>query len=173
MKQTGVNSVHSVTLTSVDEKKDIDLSTWPQHVAQTGNLPEALWGEIIIDSSTPALNTGTIPSLTTGIQFEPPPAAAGPSVGPVDPSSLIDPLGGGYQPLKPTTQKDPIPAPVIDANSITSIMTTLAAPATLQTQQSLVAALQRFGAGPPTSAPLTQLAQQAGSLFSQAPLRAA
>jgi hypothetical protein len=173
MKQTGVSSVHSVTLTSVDEKKDIDLSTWPQHVAQTGNLPEALWGEPISDSSTPAPAAATIPNLTTGIQFEPPPAAAGPSVGPVDPSSLIDPLGGGYQPLKPTTQKDPIPAPVIDANSITLIMTTLAAPATLQTQQSLVAALQRFGAGPPTSAPLTQLAQQAGSLFSQAPLRAA
>lgn len=173
MKQTGVSSIHSVTLTSVDEKKDIDLSTWPAPTGQTASLPESLWGAPIDDKATPAPAAATVPNLTTGIQFEPPPAAPGPTIGPVDPSSLIDPLGGGYLALTPSTQHDPIPAPVIDANSISEIMTTLAAPATLQTQQSLVSALQRLGAAPPTSAPLTQLAQQAGTLFSEAPLRAA
>jgi len=173
MKQQGISSIHSVTLTSIDEKKDIDLSTWPTPVAQTSNMPEALWGAPINDNSTPAPAAATIPNLTSGIQFTPPSASAGPTIGPVDPENLIDPLGGGYMPLTPSTQRDPIPAPVVDANSITAIMTTLTAPATLQTQQSLVAALQKFGTAPPTSAPLTQLAQQAGSLFSQAPLRAA
>ena len=173
MKLSGVSSIHSVALTSVDEKKDIDLSTWPAPAGQTASLPESLWGAPISDSATPAPAAATVPNLTTGIQFEPPPAAPGPTIGPVDPSSLIDPLGGGYMALTPGSQHDPIPAPVVDANSISEIMTTLAAPATLQTQQSLVSALQRLGAAPPTSAPLTQLAQQAGTLFSEAPLRAA
>ena len=173
MKQQGVTSIHSVTLTSIADNKEIDLTKWPAPVAQTSNLPEALWGAPISDSSTPSPTAATVRNLATGIQFAPPPAAAGPTVGPVDPASLVGPLGGGYMPLNPSTQRDPIAAPVVDADSITKIMATLAAPATLQTQQSLVTALQRFGVAPPTSAPLTKLAQQAGSLFSEAPLRAA
>jgi len=118
-------------------------------------------------------SAGTVRGLPTGLMFTPPPAAAGRGVGPVDPASLIDPLGGGYMPLHPDQQHDAIPPPVVDAHSITEIMSTLASPATLKTQQELVAALKGFGAAPPSSAPLTELAKQAGSLFSQAPLRAA
>ena len=109
----------------------------------------------------------------TGIRLAAPSATAGQAIGPVDPTSLINPLGGGYIPLNPGTQRDPIPAPVVDANTITEIMATLVSPATLQTQQALIAALTRFGAAPPTSSAPTKLAQQAGSLFSQAPLKAA
>jgi hypothetical protein len=173
MKQVGVSSVHAVTLIYIDENKDIDLSTWSTLKTETANLPEALWGVPLSDDSTPAPAAATIAGLPTGIRFTPPRASAGAAVGPLDPSSLIDPLGGGYMPLNPSAQPDAIPAPVVDANSITEIMTTLASPAMLKVQQALVAALTGFGAAPPTSAPLTQLAKQAGSLFSEAPLRAA
>lgn len=173
MKLTGVSSTQSVTLLSVDDKRDIDLTTWPTPVTQTANLPEALWGAPLNDKSTPAPAATTIRGVPTGIRLAAPSATAGQAIGPVDPTSLINPLGGGYIPLNPGTQRDPIPAPVVDANTITEIMTTLVSPATLQAQQALVAALTRFGAAPPTSSAPTKLAQQAGSLFSQAPLKAA
>jgi hypothetical protein len=173
MKLTGVSSTQSVTLLSVDDQRNIDLSTWPTPVTQTANLPEALWGAPLSDNSTPAPGAATVRGMPTGIRLAAPSATAGAAIGPVDPTSLINPLGGGYIPLNPGTQRDPIAAPVVDANTITEIMTTLVSPATLQAQQALIAALTKFGAAPPTSSPPTKLAQQAGSLFSQAPLKAA
>lgn len=173
MKLKGVNSTQTVTLVSVDDKRDVDLSTWPAPVTQTANLPEALWGAPLADNSTPAPAASTIRGVPTGIRLAAPSATAGKAIGPVDPTSLINPLGGGYIPLNPGTQRDPIPAPVVDANTITEIMTTLVSPATLQTQQALIGALTKLGAAPPASSPPTKLAQQAGILFSQAPLKAA
>lgn len=173
MQQTGVTSTHSVKLTFVDEKEDIVLSKWPTPVTQTANLPEALWGAPIDDKSTPAPAAATIPGLPTGVSLTAPPARAGAAIGPVDPAKLVDLLGGGFMPLTPATQTDPIPAPVVDTNSITEIISSLASPTSIHFQQNLVTALTGFSAAPPTSSPLTQLAQQAGSLFSQAPLRTA
>lgn len=173
MKQADVTSVHAVKLTFVDEKKDRDLTTWRPPVTQTANLPEALWGAPLHDDATPAPTAATIPGLQTGVSLTAPPATAGAVVGPLDPASLIDPLGGGFMPLVPATQADPIAAPVVDTNSITEITNSLASPNAIQFQQKLVTALAQVGAAPPTSAPLTQLAKQAGSLFSQAPLRTA
>jgi hypothetical protein len=169
----GVKSEHSVTLTYLDENKDIDLATWPTPATQTANLPEALWGAPLKDKEKPAPAAETIRGLPTGLTFTTPPATAGAAIGPVDPSSLVDELGGGYMPLHPAQQSDAIPAPVVDANSITEIMSTLASQATLQAQQALVTALKGFAAAPPSSAPLAELAKRAGSLFSEAPLRAA
>jgi hypothetical protein len=173
MHQTGVTSTHSVKLTFVDGNKDIVLSTWPTPVTQTANLPEALWGAPIDDKSTPAPAAATIPGLPTGVSLTAPPATAGAVIGPIDPAQLIDQLGGGFMPLTPATQADPIAAPVVDTNSIIEIIDSLASPNAIKFQQNLVTALTGFSAAPPTSSPLTQFASQAGSLLSQAPLRTA
>jgi hypothetical protein len=172
MAASGVTSAHSLTLTSIDEKKEINLSNWTQ-VPQTRNLPEAMWGPPLPPDTTPAPSSATIPGLPTGVQLIAPPASIGATPGPMELADLVDPLGGGYQPLTPGSQADPIPAPVADSTIIATITTTLGSAAAQTAQTGLVAALTSFKAAPPTSALLSQLAQQAGHTFSQAPLRAA
>jgi hypothetical protein len=172
MAASGVTSAHSVALTSIDENKPVNLSNWTQ-VPQTRNLPEAMWGAPLPRDTTPAPSSATIPGLPTGVQLIAPPASIGATPGPMELAGLVDPLGGGYQPLTPGSQTDPIPAPVVDATIIATITTTLGSPAAQTAQTGLIAALTAFKAAPPTSALLSQLAQQAGHTFSQAPLRAA
>jgi hypothetical protein len=172
MNLAAVTSAHTVTVTSIDENKPLDLSAWSQ-APQSQNLPEALWGAPLATGTTPAPNSATIPGLPTGVQLRAPPAIAGGSPGAVNIASLVDPLGGGYQPLTPGSQADPIPAPVTDATVITTLMNTLASPAAQTAQNGLIAALSRLQAAPPTHALLVKLAQRAGESFTQAPLRAA
>lgn len=173
MAATGITSTHAVTLTSIDESQEMDLSTWTQ-VPQTRSLPEAMWGTPIPSGGTPAPSSAPIAGLPVGVQLIPPPASVtGDSPGAMNTTSLIDPLGGGYQPLTPASQADPIPAPVVDPTVIATIMTTLATSTAQATQQKLITALTSFAAAPPTNAPLTELMNQAGQTFSQAPLRAA
>jgi hypothetical protein len=173
MQQQGVSSTHGVALVFVDDQEVKDLSKWPAPTPQVAKLPDALWGKPLSDQSSPAPSAALTEPLPTGLTFTAPPAAAGPAVGPFDPVTLVDLVGGGNMPLNPKDQADPIPAPRADANVIADIMKTLAAPDTLRAQQALVAALEDCDAAPPTDAPLTQFAARAGSLLSQAPLRAA
>ncbi|HEY0035582.1 MAG TPA: DUF6603 domain-containing protein [Longimicrobium sp.] len=172
MGVSATTSAQSVTLTFLDENEPVNLSTWTQ-VPQTRNLPEAMWGAPVDPGGTPAPSAATIPNLLVGAQLQPPPAVLGASPGPMDIGSLVNPLGAGWLPLTPGTQADPIAAPVVDANVIGTMATTLASPAARDAQQGLIAALAGLGAAPPTSALLTQLAQRAGESFSQAPLRTA
>jgi len=172
MAVASATSVHDVKLTYIDENEIVDLTKWTQ-VPRAGNLPEALWGAPIPAGSTPAPNSATIPGLPTGVQLLAPPAAVGASPGAMDLTALIDPLGGGYQPLTPSTQADPIPAPVADSTTITTIINTLGSSAAQTAQTNLLTALAAAQAAPPTSALLTQLAAKAGQTFAQAPLRVA
>ena len=92
-------------------------------------------------------------------------------IGPFDPATLITPLGGGYLPLTPATQADPVPAPALSNDSILQIGKTLAASGTQQPQQAILAALRGYDAAPPgVAAPLTRLAEQAGICFQQSPM---
>lgn len=172
MNLAAVTSAHTLTITSIDENKPLDLSAWSQ-APQSQNVPAALWGTPLAAGATPAPNNAIIPGLPSGVQLLAPPAIAGGSPGAVNIASLVDPLGGGYQPLTPASQADPIPAPVSDATIITTIMNTLAAPAAQTAQNGLIAGLTALHAAPPTRALLVKLAQQAGESFTQALLRAA
>ena len=157
MAASGITSVLTVTLTSIEDNQHIDLSTWRAPLAPGAN---------------PAPSSATIPGLPTGVQLIAPTSTVGTSPGPMNIASLTDLLGGGYQPLTPSSQSERIPAPVIDTAIITTIINTLGSSAAQTAQQGLVAALASFCAAPPTSALLTNLAKQAGQTFSQAPLRA-
>lgn len=172
MAIASATAAHSITLTFVDESKQIDLSTWTQ-VPQAANLPEALWGAPLPPNTTPAPSSATIPGLPTGVQLLAPAAVAGDTPGAMNMTDLVDPLGGGYEPLTPATQADPIPAPVVDATTIATIGTTLGSAAAQTAQQGLLAALGAVQAAPPTNTLLTLLAAQAGQTFAQPPLRAA
>jgi hypothetical protein len=179
MGAQGVTSVHTITIRAVDDDNAlVDLSGWPTPVVQTANLPEALWGvplgkDAQGKDAQPAPAAKLVAGLATGARFGPPPARAGASIGPIDPAALITPLDGGYMPLRPKVQQDPIGPPVADSGSILVIVNTVASAASVQAQQAQFAALSRFGAAPPTHAPLARLGQQAGTLFAQPPLRAA
>jgi hypothetical protein len=165
------SSLH-VTLVNQTERIAVDLTAWTQ-LTETSNVPEALWGAPVPKGSTPQARARTIPNLPTGVRLIAPPASAGQTPGAMDLSSLIDPLGGGYDPLTPVTQTDPIPAPVADDGDIVAtIMRTLASADAQAAQQGLVAALTAVGAAPPTSALLTRLAERAGEAYAQPPLRA-
>lgn len=176
MNLAAATSIHTVAITSIDDGTQLDLSPWTR-APQSRNLPAALWGAPLaggaLPAPLPAPNAATIPGLPSGVQLYAPPAIAGASPGAVNIARLVAPLGGGYQPLRPGAQADPIPAPVSDATIITTIMNTLASPAAQTAQNGLIAALTGLQAAPPTHAPLAKLAQQAGESFSQAPLRAA
>lgn len=173
MAAKGCTSKHAITLYSVDDgNQPVDLTPWPLPLVQTAALPQALWGEPLPDSAQPAPAAKLVPGLATGIQFAPPPASAGAAVGPVDPDSLITPLGGGYMALQPGSQQDPLTAPVEDKDSIQAIIDNVASPANVQNQQAIFAALGTLGAAPPTDAPLVQLGALAGTLFAQPPLSA-
>lgn len=173
MGAKGCTSEHGITLLDVDnDNQPLDLSSWPLPLVQTASLPEALWGEPLADKAQPAPAARLVPWLATGVRFAPPPASAGASIGPVDPDSLITPLGGGYMALQPDTQQDPISAPVEDKDTIQAIIDNVASAANVQTQQAIFAALHAVGAQPPTDAPLVQLGQQAGVIFTQPPLKA-
>jgi hypothetical protein len=172
MAASGVTSAHSVTLTRIDDSKEMDFSNWTQ-VPQSRNLPEAMWGAPLPPDTTPAPSSATIPGLPTGVQLIAPPASIGASPGPMELGELVDSLGGGYQPLTPGSQADPIPAPAPDPTIIKTITATLGSAAAQTAQTGLVAALTSFKAAPPTSGLLTQLAQEAGYAFSEPPLLAA
>jgi hypothetical protein len=172
MAATGVTSEHTVKLTSITEGKEIGFSNWTQ-IPQASSLPEAMWGKPIPEDQTPAPSSATIPGLPVGVQFLAPPAIAGRTPGAMNIAGLIDSLGGGYLPLMPASQTDPIPAPVSDTDVIASIMNTLAAPDAQTAQKNLLVALTGFLAAPPTKEPLKVLMEQAGQTFSQPPLRAA
>ena len=168
MGLSAVDSTHNVTIYCIDEKKNVDLSAWTR-TTQTASLPKAMWGEPLTGKDSPAPTAETIPNLPTGFRLAAPSAKAGAQVGPLDPTKLVTELGGGYLPLIPATP-DPIQAPKSDSGSIGTIATTLASPASQQTQKDIVAALARLDAAPPTSAPLIQLSQRAGRVFTQPPL---
>ncbi len=172
MGESGVTSTHAITLTPAGESP-ASLSGWPTPTIQTAALPEALWGAPIPNSASPAPAAKLVDGLPTGLVFSPPPATAGSAIGPVDPDSLVTPLAGGVYPLAPASQADPMPEPVADTGTILAIAADVASAASIAVQASLVAALADVGAAPPTSAPLTQLGQQAGSLFAQPPMRTA
>jgi hypothetical protein len=169
MGSTGVTSVHTVALTSIDDGKQIDLSTWTQ-VPQTRALPEAMWGAPVPHGQSPAPSSATIGGLPVGVQLMAPPATAGKSPGAMDMSSLIDPLGGGFQPLRPDGQGGRIQPPRPDPNVISMIQKSLASQHNQKIQTDIVTALASVGAAPPTSGPLTQLMEEAGQAFSQEPL---
>jgi hypothetical protein len=176
MGVASATSVHSITLTSIDEKRPVDLTKWT-HVPLSGNLPEALWGAPLQPKGdsypAPPASSATVPGMPTGIQLIAPPAVVGASPGEMNLTQLVIALGGGYQPLVPASQADPIPAPVIDNTTIAQIASTLGGPAAAIAQQGIVAALTAVNAAPPTTSRLTGLADQAGETFSQPPLRAA
>lgn len=163
---------HEVMLTFVDESASLSLAGWTQ-VPKAGNLPEAMWGAPLPAGSPPVPSSATVNGLPTGMQLIAPPATAGASPGPMNLDGLVDPLGGGYLPLTPASQADPIAAPVADATIIRLIGTTLGSSAAQTAQQGLLAALTAVNAAPPTHALLVQLAAQAGQAFVQPPLRAA
>lgn len=167
MGATGVTSALTVTIFGVD------LTTWPVPSVQSAAQPEALWGSPIPDSAAPAPAANLVPGLVTGVTFAPPPAIAGAAAGPVDPDSLISPLGFGELPLRPASQGDPIAEPVADPGTILAIASGVASPASVRAQQALVSVLAGYQAGPPTSAPLTGLGNEAGAVFSQPPMRTA
>lgn len=167
MGATGVSSALTITISGVD------LTSWPGPSVQSSAQPEALWGSPIPDSASPAPAANLIPGLVTGLSFAPPPAAAGAAAGPVDPGSLISPLGLGELPLRPASQGDPIAEPVADPGSIQAIAAGVASLASVRAQQALVSVLADYQAGPPTSAPLTGLGDEAGAIFSQPPMRTA
>lgn len=173
MAASDCTSIHTVTLVDVDnDDQPVDLSAWPAPRVRTAALPEALWGTPLADGQQPAPTARLVADLATGIQFAPPPASAGASLGPIDPETLITPLGGGYMALRPSRQQDPITAPVEDRRSITAIIADVASVANIQVQQAMVAALGDLGVAPPTDAPLVRLGEQAGTLYAQPPLSA-
>ncbi|HEY3897937.1 MAG TPA: DUF6603 domain-containing protein [Chthoniobacter sp.] len=170
MSVTGVTSTHTITLTNIDDSKQIDLSTWTQ-TPQARALPEAMWGTPVPRGQRPAPSSATIGGLPVGVQLIAPPATVGKSPGAVDISSLIDPLGSGVQPLKPDVQRERIPAPRPDPHVIAAIGKSLASTQSQKLQKQLVAALAGMGAAPPTSDPFVNLMEEAGQAFSQEPLR--
>lgn len=171
MELSNVQSVHSITVTNLDDNAPVVLTTWAP-AAQTRNLPEALWGTPL-NGALPPPSAATV-SAQTGVQLTAPPAQVGPSPGPATLAALdVEPLPGGPIPLIPASQTDPLPPPAPDASIIQTIGTTLASSQAQQAQQALVAALTTFQAAPPTQELLTQLAAQAGVAFSPpGPLRA-
>jgi hypothetical protein len=174
MALQGATSSHSLTIVNLDDaEQTFPYSACPMPAVQTASLPEALWGTPLDPGAKPAPAANLVPGLATGIRFSPPPASAGSSVGPVDPESLITPLGGGFMALQPGSQQDPIAAPVADSGTILAIGANVASSDNVARQQRMIAALNGFGAAPPTDAPLVEVGQQAGTLYSQPPLRAA
>jgi hypothetical protein len=171
MQLSGVVSTHNVKLHFVDNNEDKDLSTWAP-VVQTGKLPEALWGKPLPAKAAPAPSAAVISGLPTGMQFAAPPATAGPAVGPFDANDLIMPLGGGYMPLDPAHQRDPIPSPSVDSQALRKVIKTLKQ-GWPDAGKELLAKLQTLGAAPPTSAPLIALGDMAGRVFPQPPMLAA
>ena len=165
----GVASTHTVTLTDLDAGIVIDLTPW-QPAVRTANLPAALWGAPLYDGSPPP-SADLVPNLANGLTFTVPPTALGPSPGTLDVADMIDALPSGAIPL--TGTPDPLPAPTADAAMVTTLQSTFAQPALLARQQALAAAIATLGAPLPTTGLLTQLAQNAGDLFVQLPLRAA
>jgi hypothetical protein len=172
MGVTGATSTHSISIISVDDPTTpLNFAQWSTSV-QTASLPEAIWGTPLADSAAPAPTANLVTGLATNLYFRPPRSAPGATLGPVDPASLITPLGGGYLPLDPSHQVDPIAPPTPDANSIVTVIADVASQTTTQVQQQLVAALAGYAAAPPTSAPLTRFGEQAGTQFAQPPMLA-
>jgi hypothetical protein len=165
-------SEHTITITG-DESGPVDLAAWPAPEARTSKLPEALWGDPLHDDVQPAPKAKLVEGLATAVAFAAPSATVGAAVGPVDPASLVGPLGGGYQPLDAQRQAEPIAPPVHDAGAIKAIRDGIASDASKRAQTALVRALAGYGAAPPTNAPLEAVGEQAGVLFAQAPLLAA
>ncbi|WP_437295556.1 DUF6603 domain-containing protein [Sorangium sp. So ce426] len=172
MAVSGATSGLRVTLTRIDDGAELGFADWTQ-IPEAAALPEAMWGAPLARGATPPATAATIPRLPVGVQLIAPPAVVGESPGPMKIDELLDPLGTGAQPLTPATQADPLPSPVVDPTTIRAVITSAASAAAVATQQSMLAALADLGAAPPTRTPLTELAKQAGKLFSQPPLRAA
>jgi hypothetical protein len=170
MGATGITAALDLTITPVDAQATV---AWPAPTVQSSSLPEALWGAPLDAHAAPAPTAKLIDDLPTGLAVSAPAATQGSAVGPVDPASIVTPLGTGIQPLLPAKQPDPIAEPVADPGSIAAIATGVASAAAITAQADLVAALAALGAAPPTSAPLTRLGAQAGGVFSQPPMRSA
>ena len=167
MSKNQVDSAVTITVSGAD------LTTWPAPSVQSSALPEALWGAPIEGKAAPAPDANLIKSLPTALIFAPPPASAGATAGPFDPDSLISPLEPGSLPLRPASQADPIAEPVPSAESIQKVAADVASQPSINAQGALVAALARYAAAPPTSAPLTELGKQAGAVFTEPPMLAA
>jgi hypothetical protein len=178
MSVSGVTCAHTITVTpqdtveneGVEQVQPLPLTDWPAPAVQIASRPEALWGQPIPETASPAPTAKLITNLAVGLTFAPPPATAGAAVGPLDPSTLVSPIGNGEMPLDPSAQADPIAEPVPDKDSILAIIADVASHDAILAQQALVTVLSSYEAPPPTSDPLTELGQQAGALFSQPPM---
>ncbi|HEY6927316.1 MAG TPA: DUF6603 domain-containing protein [Steroidobacteraceae bacterium] len=173
MNLTNVTSTHIVTLTAADGTS-VDLTKWSAPVTQTANLPGALWGTPLYGVPPPAAAT-LVPGLQTGVQLAPPAPSLESSPGPVALDALTDTLANGVLPLI-ATAIDPIPAAIVSSTVIAAVQSTYASGNLVNLaaiQHTMLATLSAYGAEPPSSALLVQLAAQADSLFEQLPLQAA
>lgn len=169
MGVASATSDHAVTLEFVDTKQTIGFDTWTQ-VPQTGNLPAALWGAPLPPKTTPPPTSDTVAGLPTGVRLIAPPATVGDSPGAITLDELVEPVGGGYAPLTPASQVDPLPVPQPDPTSIATISATIGSGAAEAAQQSLLASLAALDATPPTTALLTGLGAIADVAFVQPPM---
>jgi hypothetical protein len=164
------DATSTLTLTLKDANdQNVALDGWSV-IAVTSNLPEALWGAPLAADQTPSAAATVLPGLLTGLQWTAPPAQEGASIGPFSPTNLVDALGSGYLPLTPASAQDPLPVPVVESDALSIVMSTLGQQSTLSANAALAAALDQMQVGPPTTGALTQLAQDAGCLFTQAPM---
>ncbi|HLO03997.1 MAG TPA: DUF6603 domain-containing protein [Symbiobacteriaceae bacterium] len=170
MQVTDLTATQRVSLVgTASGEVDLIAAGWSVST-NTGNVPTALWGAQT-GTNVPS-GDSLLQSQLTGLTLVAPPVKPGPSIGPVDVNANLS-----YDPLSPdgglplTNGVSPSgPTPQTSDQTIRIIETGLMASGTVSARTDLFTALQSLGADPLTNGSLTNLAAQAGSLFSAEPL---
>lgn len=170
MQATGLTATQRISVVGTTAGEvDLIANGWSVST-NTGNVPIALWGAQA-SKSVPS-GDALLKDQLTGLTLVAPPVKAGPSIGPVDVDANLsyDPLApdGGLPLVNGVSPSGPTPQ--TSDQTIMLIETGLMAATTVANRTELFTTLQDLGADPYTNDALTNLATQAGSLFTAEPL---